>query len=200
MPDQNPAWNGLGVNPTPGDPATVANLSTTLRRVAQHLSGVHTTLSQISDHEGQWTGPAADNFAKNFGKLPDYLRDASDSITTAYGALDTWYRTLTEHQPKAAELERAAVAARQHKAEAEQAHTVAAANPDLKLAGQSFPDDASLATATAHYDTAKNHLDQAAASFYPPRDEALDDLPPVVIDLLVLWCARAPRPRARPGR
>ncbi|MFH8382012.1 putative T7SS-secreted protein [Kitasatospora sp. NPDC018058] len=164
MADQTPTWDGLGFNPAPGDQTAVTNLSATLRRVAGHLGTIHTTLSQISDHQGQWTGKAADKFAENFGKLPDYLRDASDSITTAYGALDTWYKALTEHQPKAAELERQAVAARQHKSEADQGYTTAAANPDLKLAGQSFPDDASLAAATTRYNTAKKHLDEAAAT------------------------------------
>ncbi|MFJ9842334.1 hypothetical protein ACIRYZ_17980 [Kitasatospora sp. NPDC101155] len=65
----------------------------------------------------------------------------------------------------------AAVAARQHKAEADQAHTAAAANPDLKLAGQSFPDDASLAAATTRYKTAKTHLDEAAATVRSATEE-----------------------------
>ncbi|MFG2842790.1 putative T7SS-secreted protein [Kitasatospora sp. NPDC048296] len=164
MADQTPTWNGLGFNPAPGDQTAVTNLSATLRRVAGHLGTIHTTLSQLSNHEGQWTGKAADKFAEKFGKLPEYLGDASDSITAAYGALDTWYKALTEHQPRAAELERQAVAARQHKSEADQAHTAAAANPDLKLAGQSFPDDASLSAATNRYNTAKKHLDDAAAT------------------------------------
>ncbi|MFH8382022.1 WXG100 family type VII secretion target [Kitasatospora sp. NPDC018058] len=162
MTDPKPDWSGLGFNPTPGDPAAVAGLSGSLRRVSQHLTGVHTTLSQISDNQGQWTGDAAKAFAAQFGKLPGYLQDAADSITAAYQALDTWYQTLNEHQPKAAELARAAIAAKQGKEQAEQAHRTAAAAPDLALAGKSFPDDASLAAAEQRYNTAKNHLDQAA--------------------------------------
>ncbi|MGW3042926.1 WXG100 family type VII secretion target [Kitasatospora sp. NPDC001159] len=161
MTDPKPDWSGLGFNPTPGDPAAVAGLSGSLRRVSQHLTGVHTTLSQISDNQGQWTGDAAKAFAAQFGKLPGYLQDAADSITAAYQALDTWYQTLNEHQPKAAELARAAIAAKQSKEQAEQAHRTAAAAPDLALAGKSFPDDASLAAAEQRYNTAKNHLDQA---------------------------------------
>ncbi|MFI8461139.1 WXG100 family type VII secretion target [Kitasatospora sp. NPDC085464] len=172
MADQQPAaWPGLGFDPAPGDQGAVTALSATLRRVAGHLGSIHTTLAQLSRHEGQWTGTAADKFAEQFGKLPDYLKDASDSITTAYGALDTWYKALAEHQPKAAELERAALAARRHKTEAEQAHTAAAAHPDLELAGQTFPDDASLADATARYNAAKKHLDEAAATVRSAGDE-----------------------------
>ncbi|MGW3042913.1 putative T7SS-secreted protein [Kitasatospora sp. NPDC001159] len=171
MADQQPDWSGLGFNPAPGDQTAVANLSATLRRVAGHLGSIHTTLSQLSNHQGQWTGTAADKFAEKFGELPGYLQDASDSLTAAYGALDTWYKALTEHQPKAAELERQAVAARQHKSEADQAHTTAAANPDLKLAGQNFPDDASLAAATTRYNTAKKHLDEAAATVRSATEE-----------------------------
>ncbi|MFJ9697935.1 hypothetical protein [Kitasatospora sp. NPDC101183] len=163
-------WPGLGFNPAPGDQAAVAALSATLRRVAQHLGGIRTTLGQISHHEGRWTGTAADKFAEQFGPLPGYLGDASDSLTAAYGALDTWYKALTEHQPKATELERSAALARQHRGEAEQAHTSAAAHPDLKLAGQSFPDDASLAAAKSRYEAARKHLDETAATLTSARD------------------------------
>ncbi|MFJ9774115.1 putative T7SS-secreted protein [Kitasatospora sp. NPDC101157] len=164
MTDPRPApdWSGLGFNPTPGDPAAVAGLSSSLRRVSQHLTGVHTTLAQISGDQGQWTGDAAKAFAARFGKLPGYLQDAADSITAAYRALDFWYQALTEHQPKAAELARAAVTAQQDRAQAEQAHRTAAAAPDLALAGRSFPDEASLAAAEQRYNAARNRLDAAA--------------------------------------
>ncbi|MFJ3215836.1 WXG100 family type VII secretion target [Kitasatospora sp. NPDC086801] len=162
MTDPTPDWSGLGFNPTPGDAAAVTGLSGSLRRVGQHLTDVHTTLSQLSANQGQWTGEAAKAFAGQFGKLPTYLQDAADSITAAYQALDVWYKALTEHQPKAAELARAAVAAKQQKEQADQAHTAAAAAADLKLAGQTFPDDASLAAAEQRYNKAKNHLDAAA--------------------------------------
>ncbi|MFF3008412.1 putative T7SS-secreted protein [Kitasatospora sp. NPDC057940] len=158
-----PDWSGLGFDPTPGDAAAVTGLSGSLRRVGQHLTDVHTTLSQLSADQGQWTGEAAKAFAGQFGKLPTYLQDAADSITAAYQALDVWYQALTEHQPKAAELARAAVAAKQQKEQAEQAHTAAAAAPDLKLAGRTFPDDAALAAAEQRYTKAKTHLDAAAA-------------------------------------
>ncbi|MEV7188551.1 putative T7SS-secreted protein [Kitasatospora sp. NPDC093102] len=157
-----PDWSGLGFNPTPGDSAAVTALSNSLRRVGQHLSGVHTTLSQISDNQGQWTGEAAKQFAKQFGKLPGYLQDASESITAAYTALDVWYKALTEHQPKAAELAASAVAAKKKKEEADRAHSAAAAAPDLQLAGRYYADDASLAAAEQRYNTAKSHLDSAA--------------------------------------
>ncbi|MFJ2865282.1 putative T7SS-secreted protein [Kitasatospora sp. NPDC087314] len=162
MTDPAPDWSGLGFNPAPGDAAAVTGLSGSLRRVGQHLTDVHTTLSQLSANQGQWTGEAAKSFAGQFGKLPTYLQDAADSITAAYQALDVWYQALTEHQPKAAELARAAVAAKRQKEQADQAHTAAAAAPDLKLAGQTFPDDAGLAAAEQRYAKARNHLDAAA--------------------------------------
>ncbi|MFJ6382135.1 WXG100 family type VII secretion target [Kitasatospora sp. NPDC092039] len=157
-----PDWSGLGFNPTPGDPAAVTALSNGLRRVGQHLSGVHTTLAQLSSNQGEWTGEAAKQFATQFGKLPGYLQDASDSITAAYTALDVWYQALTEHQPKAAALAASAVAAKKRQEEAEHAHSAAAAAPDLRLAGQHFPDDAGLAAAEQRYNKAKSHLDSAA--------------------------------------
>ncbi|MET9181869.1 putative T7SS-secreted protein [Kitasatospora aureofaciens] len=161
-PQPAPDWSGLGFNPAPGDPAAVAGLSSSLRRVSQHLTGVHTTLAQISGDQGQWTGEAAKAFAARFGKLPGYLQDAADSITAAYQALDVWYQALTEHQPRAAELARAAVTAQQDRAQAEQAHRTAAAAPDLALAGKSFADDTSLAAAEQRYNAARKHLDAAA--------------------------------------
>ncbi|WP_316527048.1 hypothetical protein [Kitasatospora brasiliensis] len=157
-----PDWSGLGFDPTPGDSAAVTALSNGLRRVGQHLTGVHTTLAQITANEGAWTGDAAQQFSKQFQKLPGYLQDAADSITDAYTALDVWYKALTEHQPKAAELAAAAVAAKKKKDEADRAHGAAAANPDLQLAGRYFPDDAGLAAAEKRYTAAKSHLDAAA--------------------------------------
>ncbi|MFD0408685.1 WXG100 family type VII secretion target [Kitasatospora sp. NPDC127116] len=157
-----PDWSGLGFNPTPGDSAAVTALSAGLRRVGQHLTGVHTTLSQLSSNQGEWTGEAAKQFAKQFDKLPGYLQDAADSITAAYTALDVWYKALTEHQPKAAELAASAVAAKKKKDEADRAHSAAAAAPDLQLAGRHYSDDASLAAAEQRYNTAKSHLDSAA--------------------------------------
>ncbi|WP_030246420.1 putative T7SS-secreted protein [Streptomyces sp. NRRL S-350] len=173
MTDPTPApdWSGLGFNPAPGDSAAVTALSGSLRRVGQHLTGVHTTLAQLSANQGQWTGEAAKAFADQFGKLPTYLQDAADSITAAYQSLDIWYQALTEHQPKAVELAHAAVAAKQRKADAEQAHATAAAAPDLKLAGQNFPDDASLAAAEQRYNKAKSHLDAAATLVGNAADE-----------------------------
>ncbi|MFG2912222.1 putative T7SS-secreted protein [Kitasatospora sp. NPDC048298] len=157
-----PDWSGLGFDPTPGDSGAVTALSNGLRRVGQHLSGVHTTLAQLSADQGEWTGEAAKQFAQQFGKLPGYLQDASESITAAYTALDVWYKALTEHQPRAAELAASAVAAKKKKDEADRAHSAAAAAPDLQLAGRYFPDDASLAAAEQRYNTAKGHLDSAA--------------------------------------
>ncbi|MER7671088.1 putative T7SS-secreted protein [Kitasatospora sp. NPDC096128] len=162
MTGTGPDWSGLGFDPAPGDPAAVAALSAGLRRVAQHLTGVHTTLDRLSHHQGQWTGEAAEAFTARFGKLPGYLQDAADSVTAAYRALDVWYTALTEHRPKAAELARSAVAARQCEERAEQAHRTAAAAPDLRLAGRSFPDDASRTAAEQRYHAAKKHLDDAA--------------------------------------
>ncbi|MFE4971240.1 putative T7SS-secreted protein [Kitasatospora sp. NPDC056651] len=157
-----PDWSGLGFNPTPGDSGAVTTLSNGLRRVGQHLSSVHTTLSRITDNEGEWTGEAAKKFSEQFGKLPGYLQDASESITAAYTALDVWYKALTEHQPKAAELAASAVTAKKKRDEAGRAHGAAAANPDLQLAGRYYPDDASLAAAEKRYTAAKTHLDSAA--------------------------------------
>ncbi|MDH6142606.1 hypothetical protein P3T35_004634 [Kitasatospora sp. GP30] len=156
------AWAGLGFDPAPGDQAVVTGLSTSLRTVAAHLVSVHGTLSQIAAGQGEWTGDAAQAFAGHLGKLPGYLQDASDSITQAYQELDKWYQSLTANQPRAVVLDDQAVAARQALAQAETDHRTAAASADLQLAGQQFPDQASLQNAQVRYNTAKAQLDAAA--------------------------------------
>ncbi|MFE4515064.1 putative T7SS-secreted protein [Kitasatospora sp. NPDC056783] len=157
-----PDWSGLGFDPAPGDSGAVTTLSNGLRRVGQHLSGVHTALSRITAGEGEWTGEAARKFSERFGELPGYLQDASESITAAYTALDVWYQALTEHQPKAAELAAAAVTAKKKRDEADRAHGAAAASPDLRPADRYSSDDAGLAAAEKRYTAAKSHLDSAA--------------------------------------
>ncbi|MFI6446673.1 putative T7SS-secreted protein [Kitasatospora sp. NPDC050543] len=168
-------WPGIGHNPAPGEPGAVSGLSTSLRRVSQHLVEVHTVLTQLSNGQGQWTGEAANAFTGKLGKLPGYLRDASDSITEAYQALDVWYRSLGEHQPKARDLERQARSAREHKEQAEAAHRSAAGAADLQLAGKHYPDDASLADAKRRYDAARTQLDAAARTVDSAATE-LDDV------------------------
>lgn len=41
------AWSGLGFDPVPGDPTAVETLSKTLALAAQHLQGVHDTITKL---------------------------------------------------------------------------------------------------------------------------------------------------------
>ncbi|GAA1972876.1 hypothetical protein [Kitasatospora viridis] len=167
---QQRAWTGLGFNPAPGDEAVVSGLGTGLRSVAGRLIDVHSTLTKIAAGQGEWTGEAAKAFADHLGKLPGYLQDASDSITLAYQELDKWHASLTANQPRAVALDDQATAARQALADAQAGHRTAAAAPDLGLAGQQFPDQASRDAAQARYDTAKAQLDTAAAKVQSASD------------------------------
>ncbi|MDH6120886.1 hypothetical protein [Kitasatospora sp. GAS204B] len=157
------SWAGLGFNPAPGDQGVVTGLSSNLRQVAGHLVSVHATLTRIAAGQDEWTGQAAQAFGGHLGKLPGYLQDASDSITEAYQELDKWYQSLAANQPRAASLDDQAAAARSTLAEAETEHQGAAAAPDLQLAGQRFPDQASQTAAQNRYNAAKAQLDAASA-------------------------------------
>lgn len=109
------------------------------------------------------------------GKLPTYLRDASDGAAQARQALHGWHQTLMENQPKAWDLEAQARAARTHLQAAEVDQRNAQANPDLGLAGKTFSNHEALADAKQRYKAANDELDDAVSKLNSAHSK-LDDL------------------------
>ncbi len=155
-------WSGLGFNPVPGDPGTVEQLSKTLVRAAQHLSGVNDTLKRLGTPDGTWSGDAQQAFSASLSDLPTHLQKASDSVDRARQELDNWWKELTANRVTATGYEAQAKTMQGTLRDAQAAHREAGANGDLLLAGQTFPDAAALASAQQRYNTAKSTLDDAA--------------------------------------
>lgn len=149
----------LGFDPAPGHAASVGALGATLRKVSTEMGEAHHQLSHIGEDTGVWSGQAADAFRQRVGPLPQYLSTANRSLGEAGQILGKWSNELTSLQGTAHHYEAEAAAAQKKLQRAQ-------ANPDLKLAGQNFPDQSSLQqadskiqAATAEVDRVKNDLE-----------------------------------------
>lgn len=169
-------WSGLGFNPAPGAAHVVDNLVSSMAKLARHLNEVYEILDRIkSGKDETWTGEAADAFKKHVGKLPAYMRDASDGAAQARKALHGWHQILLENQPQARSLEAQAKAARKNLQKAETGHRNAQDNPDLGLADQTFEHGPELERAKQRYKAASNQLDDAVNTLNTAHDK-LNDL------------------------
>jgi uncharacterized protein YukE len=149
------AFPALGFDPAPGATERVGSLAADLTSVATELGAARQALTSIGRSSGIWHGDAAEAFHDKLGELPDYLDKANRSLGDAGRTLDQWSADLTSMQ----------TTARQYEAEAAQTlqrFRAAKSNPALGLAGQSFPDEASLARAQARYDAAIAELNLAS--------------------------------------
>ncbi len=132
-----PEYPALGFDPAPGAVTTVESVAADLQQVATKMGSAHEALAKIGHQDGLWEGEAAEAFLGTVDELPKYLDQAHRSLTGAARTLSQWSYDLSSMQQKARSFEAEAVAAQQRIREAE-------SNPNLRLAGQRFPDQASL--------------------------------------------------------
>ncbi|MGJ5890530.1 hypothetical protein DF268_31830 [Streptomyces sp. V2] len=149
-------YDALGFDPAPGDPASVHQLVTSLTSTAKQLHDVHATLTRLGRTNGAWTGEGASAFSRTTGALPRYLDNAHGSMADAAHALRTWESRLTEFQGRARRYEEEAE-------ESRRALAAAKADPDLKLAGQTFPTSEELRDAQRRLDHATKRVTEAGA-------------------------------------
>lgn len=155
----------LGFDPAPGDLDGVADLAGKYRAVGGDLAEADDSLRRIVRKQGIWQGEASEAFARRVGPLPEYLDGAAKSMNRAADALEGWAQGLGDLQKRAAELEaRAEAAAR--------AAERARANPDLALAGRTFPDQQSLQIAQRLLDNAGRQLQNAIDGCQNVQDAA----------------------------
>jgi hypothetical protein len=155
----------LGFDPAPGDLDGIADLAGKYRAVGDDLTEADDSLRRIVRKQGIWRGEASEAFARRIGPLPEYLDNAAKSMIRAADALEGWVQNLGDLQKRAADLEaRAEAAARA----AEQAR----ANPDLALAGRTFPDQQSLQIAQGLLDNAGRQLQTAIDGCQNVQDAA----------------------------
>lgn len=173
----------LGFDPAPGTVANVESAANNLQRVAQRMGTAHDSLTKIGRDDGLWNGEAADAFRGTVGDLPKYLDQAHRSLGDAAKSLTQWSHDLASLQQKAHnhEAEAATVQRRVRQAES---------NPDLHLANQQFPDQASLQHAQQRLDLAQSELNTANDELKQIRDQAQrllhqhDDLARQIQDVL----------------
>jgi hypothetical protein len=144
----------LGFDPAPGDLDGVTGLAGKYRVVSGDLAEANDAVQQIVTKQGVWQGEASEAFSRRVGPLPAYLEGAAKSMGQAAAALEAWSQSLGDLQKRAADLEARAEAAAKA---AEQAR----ANPDLALAGRTFPDQQSLQIAQRLLDNAGRQLQTA---------------------------------------
>jgi type VII secretion system ESX-1 substrate len=148
-------YPALGFDPAPGATERIWSLGVDLRSVAAELDAAHQTLISIGRGRGVWQGEAAEAFHDRLSELPGYLDKAHHSLGDAAAALNQWSADLASMQTTAAQYEAEAAQALQQLRAAE-------SNPDLRLGGQVFADDTTLAQAQARYGAAISQVDNAA--------------------------------------
>ncbi|QGK71595.1 hypothetical protein GIY23_20575 [Allosaccharopolyspora coralli] len=149
-------YPALGFDPAPGTVTTVESVAADLQRVATKMGNAHEALGKIGHQDGMWEGKAAEAFLGSVGELPKYLDQAHRSLGGASKTLTQWSHNLSSMQQKAQHYEAEAAAAKQHVRQAE-------SNPDLGLAGQHFPDQASLQAAEQKLTAAQSAVNKANA-------------------------------------
>ncbi|MET9293230.1 hypothetical protein [Streptomyces sp. NPDC003077] len=151
----------LGFNPAPGTIGTVAALQAKLKASAQTLEHAHQLVERLRAGSS-WKGDAAVAFREELdGALPDNLKKAHTSLLKAATALGGWEKDLTGYQDQAKKLDGEAKAAKDKLGTAQKTEKQARGNPDLKLAGQTFPTDAELQSAQSRLNHATTALNSA---------------------------------------
>lgn len=146
----------LGFDPAPGELGRVTESAEQYRRVSSQLRFARDAIASIVNQTGIWEGEASEAFARRVGGLPEYLSMATDSMSNAAGALDSWHESLGIMQRHARTLEIEAQRARE-------AAEAARSNPAFGLVNQTFTDDASLQAANRALAAAQQHLTAATA-------------------------------------
>ncbi|GGZ39141.1 hypothetical protein [Streptomyces poonensis] len=165
----NPYPN-LGFNPVPGSVSVVSALTAKLQKSAQTISDAHRMIENLRSGSS-WEGDAAVAFREQLdGALPTNLKNAHASITKAATALGEWQKALDGYQDRARTLDGQAKDAKTKIETAEGNEKTASANPDLKLAGQTFTDDAALKNAQSRLDKATAELTKAREAVTEARN------------------------------
>ncbi|MEU4096070.1 hypothetical protein [Streptomyces sp. NPDC026673] len=154
----------LGFDPAPGTVATVNALRARLTSSAEKLDQAYRLVERLRAGSS-WEGDAAVAFREELdGALPDNLRKAHTSLLKAATALGGWETDLGGYQDRARTLDGEAGTAGEKLNAAKEREKTARADPDLKLAGQTFATDAELQNAQSRLDRATRSLNEATTA------------------------------------
>lgn len=169
-------YPNLGFDPAPGAPGAVEDLERKVKSTVDSMNEAGKLMDRLrNSHDAVWQGAAGDAFRQHFdGKLVTELDHAHQSLHKAVTVVQRWHGDLTHFRETAAHLEEEAARAKQEQARADQAAQQAKANPDLGLANQSFPDDASLKQAQRKLDSAESTARDATSKASAAADKVQD--------------------------
>ena len=147
------SFPALGFDPAPGDLAAVHSAIDALNSSGKKVTEAQDSASGVSTGN-TWTGQAAESFQQQIKTLSTNVGTAGTTIGAARKVLDQWATELGTMQSRADQLE-------QDAAKAQQQVRTAQANPDLKMAGQTFTDAQSARTAQQKYQAATSQVKAA---------------------------------------
>lgn len=169
-------YPNLGFDPAPGAPPAVEDLERKIKSTVDAMTEAGKLMDRLrNSRDSVWQGAAGEAFRQHFDtKLVTELDHAHQSLHKAVTVVQRWHGDLTHFRETAARLEEEAAHAKQEQARADQAAQHAKANPDLGLANQSFPDDASLKQAQGKLDAAESAVRDATAKASAAADRLQD--------------------------
>lgn len=101
-------FQGLGFDPTPGEPSAVAQAISQLTEAADALAEVDPALRRGAERSQAWQGAAAEAFRARLHDTP-HSRDDEPRLRRAAAALDRWAEVLIANKSRAEELDTRAV-------------------------------------------------------------------------------------------
>jgi hypothetical protein len=159
-------YPNLGFNPVPGMPDAVESLHGKVASAVDSMGEANSLMGRLRNAgDSVWQGDAGNAFREHFNShLADDLDHAHQSLSKAVGVISGWHTDLVNFKDAAGKLEQEAEDAHQAQRQAEAALQQAKANPDFKLAGQVFGDQAMLQQAQTRLDAAETALRSASGA------------------------------------
>lgn len=163
MSEDTTTYPNLGFNPVPGVPDDVATMGTKISSAVSSLGEANGLLTKLRDaNDSVWQGDAGDAFRSHLNdKLVTDMSHAQTSLEKAVGVLSGWHTDLCSFKDVANKLDQEAGEAKQEYQRAQNELDNARSNPDLKLAGQEFPDQESLQRAQNLINAAESAVSDA---------------------------------------
>ncbi len=170
------SYPNLGFDPAPGTPEAVDGLREKIKSAVDSMNEAHRLMDRLrNSRDAVWQGDAGESFREHFdGALVTELEHAHESLGKAVTTVQGWHTELVHFKDGANRLEQEAAQAHQEQKQAEQSLQQARSNPDLKLANQNFPDDASLQQAQSKLDKAQAVVDEASTKAQNAADKLND--------------------------
>jgi cell division septum initiation protein DivIVA len=158
-------YPNLGFNPVPGVPDQVEAMGSKISAAVDSLAQANGLLGRLRDsNDSVWQGEAGDAFRQHFNDtLATDLAHAHTSLDKAVGLVKGWHTDLVSFKDAASKLDQEAADAKRQLQQAQTELEQAQANPNLKLAGQHFDDQAALQRAQSLLDAAESAVRSAGS-------------------------------------